>query len=149
MKSVCAASPNRSVDQRCLKDDGTSFSCVGLQGGIESVGRSSLAEEFGFSEKQVSVVSAKLASANIPESLVHWMVNRIRPASQADEEPLDERLMYGLCEEVLDIFGKAPQWFEIRVTPGSEGSHRLGAIWDIYVFGEGENLFAIHCSWDD
>ena len=133
-----------------LKDDGTSFRCIGVGGMNPLSAWSDAAQALGISAREFSLspVPLALADVNLPESLKLWILNRIRPMKQADEAPLDCRLIHGLCDELLDIFGAVPQWFEVRCSevPGKE--LHLGAFWNIYVFGKNEKTFALHCAWD-
>ena len=131
-----------------LKDDGTTFTCIGVKDRDFLSAWSAAAQVFGLIENEFSVVPLQLVGTNLPESLEHWILNRIRPMSQADEAALDNRLIHGLCDELMDIFRSAPRWFEVHVSTAPTVMHSPGGIWTIYLFGTQEQTYALRCSWD-
>ena len=131
-----------------LKDDGTSFSCIEVQGNDAATAWPEVAQSLGLSGTGGVVSPSELTASNLPKSLEQWIVNRIRPMSEADNLPLDPRLVHGLCDELVEIFGSAPHWFDVRISEHSSALLHLGAFWNIYLFGKNEKAYALHCAWD-
>lgn len=132
-----------------LKGDGTHFSCVYL-GEVAPVDAGpALCIVFKLGSDGLRLQPAQpMERSGFPASLEHWILNRVRPMSTADESALDRRLVDGLHAELVDIFGKTPQWLEVAHLPPHPHVH-LGAFWNFYVFGVDGGSCAIHCAWDD
>lgn len=77
-----------------------------------------------------------------------WLLERLRPMTSADRLPLDARLHDGFEQQLLELLGAAPDWYQLS----SDGRHslagKLGAIWSIYVFGVAGHSLVLQCSWD-
>jgi hypothetical protein len=131
-----------------LKADGTFFDCVFLgEGGPDK----QLAEaerrfQFRAGTVELTALANALTPENIPKTFEGWLLNRIRPSDE--DSPMDARLVSGVASELAGIFGRAPEWFQVRQIIQANPMTHLGAFWSIYIFGREVGSCAILCSWD-
>lgn len=132
-----------------LKADGTFFNCVYLGEGGPTKQATEVERKFRFPVGSVELtpLAGLLTPENLPKPFEDWFHNRIRPWK--DEAPMDPRLASRIASELADIFGRAPEWFEVRRNSPVSPEIHLGAFWSIYIFGCEQGSCAIHCSWDD
>ena len=77
-----------------------------------------------------------------------WLLERLRPISEMDRRPLDDRLFDGFEREMFEMFEAEPQWHRLVSDGRRSLAGQLGAIWSVYVFGAAGHACVLHCSWD-
>lgn len=132
-----------------LKDDGTALSCsylgpVAPQDALPAVCAALALSPEGLSLPPLHTVACTGAACTPRQ----WLLERLRPMTPADRQPLDPRLSDGFDSELFEIFDGAPHWHRL-VQDGSRSlAAQLGAIWSVYVFGVADHAYLLHCSWD-
>ena len=131
-----------------LKDDGTALSCSYLgamapQAALPAVCAALSLSPDGLSLPPLHLVACSGAACTPRQ----WLLERLRPMTDTDRQPLDPRLFDGFERELLEMFGAAPHWYRL-MSDGRSLAMQLGAIWSVYVFGAGHHAYLLHCSWD-
>ena len=132
-----------------LKDDGSAFLCEYLGAVPPDAALTVVCDALGLSPEGLSLPRLDTVicggAACTPRQ---WLLERLRPASEPDRQPLDARLFDGFERELFEMFEAEPQWH--RLVPDGRRSlaGQLGAIWSVYVFGVAGHACLLHCSWD-
>ncbi|MDN2705014.1 hypothetical protein O0881_23785 [Janthinobacterium sp. SUN100] len=132
-----------------LKDDGSLFACsclgpVAPQAAFDALCRSLEIAPDGMRLQPIEsvVCSGVLCTPR------QWLLERLRPASEADRQPLDARLFDGFENELAELLGSAPRWYQLVSSGQHSLASQLGAIWSVFVFGTERHAYVMHCSWD-
>ncbi|OFA00078.1 hypothetical protein JAB9_18130 [Janthinobacterium sp. HH107] len=132
-----------------LKDDGSLFLCeylgpVAPQASLDALCRALRIAPAGLSLQPLeSVVCSGIACT--PRQ---WLLERIRPMSEADRQPLDARLYDGFERELAELLRGEPRWYQLVSSGQISLTGQLGAIWSVFVFGTECHAYVMHCSWD-
>jgi len=132
-----------------LKDDGSLFLCeylgpVAPQASLDALCRALRISPEGLSLQPLeSVVCGGIACT--PRQ---WLLERIRPMSEADRQPLDARLYDGFERELAELLRGEPRWYQLVSSGQRSLAGQLGAIWSVFVFGTECHAYVMHCSWD-
>ncbi|WP_409027122.1 hypothetical protein OX462_22730 [Janthinobacterium sp. SUN098] len=132
-----------------LKDDGSLFLCeylgpVAPQASLDALCRALRIAPTGLSLQPLeSVVCSGIACT--PRQ---WLLERIRPMSEADRQPLDARLYDGFERELVELLRGEPRWYQLVSSGQISLTGQLGAIWSVFVFGTECHAYVMHCSWD-
>ncbi len=132
-----------------LKDDGSLFACtyLGALPPQASFGALCRALEIAPDVLRLQPIEAVVCSGALCTPR-QWLLERIRPMSEADREPLDARLYDGFEAELAELFGSEPRWYQLVSSGQRSLAGQLGAIWSVFVFGTECHAYAMHCSWD-
>lgn len=132
-----------------LKDDGTALSCSYLGPVAPQAALPAVREALALSPDGLSLLPLQevvcTGAACTPRQ---WLLERLRPMTQADRQPLDARLFDGFERELQDVLGGEPQWYRLMSDGGPSLALQLGAIWSVYVVGVDGCAYLMHCSWD-
>jgi hypothetical protein len=132
-----------------LKDDGSLFLCeylgpVAPQASLDALCRALRIAPEGLSLQPLeSVVCSGIACT--PRQ---WLLERFRPMSEADRQPLDARLYDGFERELAELLRGEPRWYQLVSSGQRSLAGQLGAIWSVFVFGTECHAYVMHCSWD-
>jgi len=132
-----------------LKDDGSLFLCeylgpVAPQASLDALCRTLRIAPEGLSLQPLeSVVCSGIACT--PRQ---WLLERFRPMSEADRQPLDARLYDGFERELVELLRGEPRWYQLVSSGQRSLAGQLGAIWSVFVFGTECHAYVMHCSWD-
>jgi hypothetical protein len=132
-----------------LKDDGSLFLCeylgpVAPQASLDALCRALRIAPEGLSLQPLeSVVCSGIACT--PRQ---WLLERFRPMSEADRQPLDARLYDGFERELAELLRGEPRWYQLVSSGQRSLGGQLGAIWSVFVFGTECHAYVMHCSWD-
>lgn len=132
-----------------LKDDGSLFLCeylgpVAPQASLDALCRALRIAPEGLSLQPLeSVVCSGIACT--PRQ---WLLERFRPMSEADRQPLDARLYDGFERELAELLRGEPRWYQLVSSSQISLAGQLGAIWSVFVFGTECHAYVMHCSWD-
>jgi len=132
-----------------LKDDGSLFLCeylgpVAPQASLDALCRALRIAPEGLSLQPLeSVVCSGIACT--PRQ---WLLERFRPMSEADRQPLDARLYDGFERELAELLRGEPRWYQLVSSGQISLAGQLGAIWSVFVFGTECHAYVMHCSWD-
>lgn len=132
-----------------LKDDGSLFLCeylgpVAPQASLDALCRTLRIAPEGLSLQPLeSVVCSGIACT--PRQ---WLLERFRPMSEADRQPLDARLYDGFERELAELLRGEPRWYQLVSSGQRSLAGQLGAIWSVFVFGTECHAYVMHCSWD-
>jgi len=132
-----------------LKDDGSLFLCeylgpVAPQASLDALCRALRIAPEGLSLQPLeSVVCSGIACT--PRQ---WLLERFRPMSEADRQPLDARLYDGFERELAELLRGEPRWYQLVSSGQISLGGQLGAIWSVFVFGTECHAYVMHCSWD-
>jgi hypothetical protein len=132
-----------------LKDDGSLFLCeylgpVAPQASLDALCRALRIAPEGLSLQPLeSVVCSGIACT--PRQ---WLLERFRPMSEADRQPLDVRLYDGFERELAELLRGEPRWYQLVSSGQISLAGQLGAIWSVFVFGTECHAYVMHCSWD-
>jgi hypothetical protein len=132
-----------------LKDDGSLFLCeylgpVAPQASLDALCRALRIAPEGLSLQPLeSVVCSGIACT--PRQ---WLLERFRPMSEADRQPLDARLYDGFERELAELLHGEPRWYQLVSSGQISLAGQLGAIWSVFVFGTERHAYVMHCSWD-
>ncbi|OEZ84696.1 hypothetical protein JAB8_40730 [Janthinobacterium sp. HH106] len=132
-----------------LKDDGSLFLCeylgpVAPQASLDALCRALRIAPAGLSLQSLeSVVCSGIACT--PRQ---WLLERFRPMSEADRQPLDARLYDGFERELAELLRGEPRWYQLVSSGQISLTGQLGAIWSVFVFGTECHAYVMHCSWD-
>jgi len=132
-----------------LKDDGSAFLCDYLGAVSPDAALTALCDALSLSPEGLSLPRLDTVicsgAACTPRQ---WLLERLRPMSEPDRQPLDARLFDGFEREVVELFDAEPQWHRL-VSDGQRSlAGQLGAVWSVYVFGAAGHAWLLHCSWD-
>ena len=132
-----------------LKDDGSAFLCRYLGAVSPDDALTALCDALGLSPEGLSLprldtVSCRGAACTPRQ----WLLERLRPTSEMDRRPLDDRLFDGFEREMFEMFEAEPQWHRLVSDGRRSLAGQLGAIWSVYVFGAAGHACVLHCSWD-
>ena len=132
-----------------LKDDGSAFLCEYLGAVSPDAALTALCAALDLSPEGLSLPRLEAVkctgAACTPRQ---WLLERLRPMGEADQQPLDVRLFDGFEREVFDLFDAEPQWHRLVLDGRRSLAGQLGAIWSVYVFGVAGHACLLHCSWD-
>lgn len=132
-----------------LKDDGSLFLCeylgpVAPHASLDALCRALRIAPAGLSLQPLeSVVCSGIACT--PRQ---WLLERFRPMSEADRQPLDARLYEGFEREMAELLHGEPRWYQLVLSSQRSLAGQLGAIWSVFVFGTECHAYVMHCSWD-
>ena len=119
-----------------LKDDGSAFWCDYLGAVSPDAALTMLCDALGLSPEGLSLprLDAVICSgaACTPRQ---WLLERLRPISEPDRQPLDARLFDGFERELCEMFEAEPQWHRLVSDGRRSLAGQLGAVWSVYVFG--------------
>lgn len=132
-----------------LKDDGSLFLCeylgpVAPQASLDAVCRALNVASEGLALQPLEAVACSGAACTPRQ----WLLERLRPMSEADRQPLDARLFDGFEREVAELLDGQPRWHQLVSSGRRSLAGQLGAIWSVFVFGTDEHAYVMHCSWD-
>lgn len=132
-----------------LKDDGSLFLCAYLgpvapQASLDALCRVLELPPDGMRLQPVGSTAASGALCTPRQ----WLLERLLPMNVADRTPLDPRLYDGFQDELAEMFGAEPQWYQLVSSGQHSLASQLGAIWSVFVFGTECHAYALHCSWD-
>ncbi|KAB8060104.1 hypothetical protein [Janthinobacterium violaceinigrum] len=132
-----------------LKDDGSDLLCsylgpVAPQAALDAVCRTLDIRPDGLRLLPLEQVVCS-GGACTPRQ---WLLERLRPMSEADRQPLDARLYDGFVRELAELLGSEPHWYQLVSSGQHSLAGQLGAIWSVFVFGIGGHAYVMHCSWD-
>ena len=132
-----------------LKDDGSAFLCGYLGAVSPDDALTALCDALGLSPEGLSLPRLDTVSCSGAACTPRqWLLERLRPISEMDRRPLDDRLFDGFEREVFELFDAEPQWHRLVSDGHRSLAGQLGAIWSVYVFGAAGHACLLHCSWD-
>lgn len=132
-----------------LKDDGSAFLCGYLGAVSPDDALTALCDALGLSPEGLSLPRLDTVSCSGAACTPRqWLLERLRPTSEMDRRPLDDRLFDGFEREVFEMFEAEPQWHRLVSDGRRSLAGQLGAIWSVYVFGAAGHACVLHCSWD-
>ena len=132
-----------------LKDDGSAFLCGYLGAVSPDDALTALCDALGLSPEGLSLPRLDTVSCSGAACTPRqWLLERLRPTSEMDRRPLDDRLFDGFEREVFEMFEAEPQWHRLVSDGRRSLAGQLGAIWSVYVFGAAGHTCVLHCSWD-
>lgn len=132
-----------------LKDDGSLFLCEYLgpaapQAAFDALCRALQLAPEGLSLRPLESVACSGALCTPRQ----WLLERVRPMSEADRQPLDARLYDGFEGELAELLGSTPRWYQLVSSGQRSLAGQLGAIWSVFVFATECHAYVMHCSWD-
>ncbi|MDN2711700.1 hypothetical protein O0880_19955 [Janthinobacterium sp. SUN118] len=132
-----------------LKDDGSAFLCeylgaVAPPAAFDALCRALQVAPDGLRLQPIEMVACSGALCTPRQ----WLLERLRPISEAERQPLDARLYDGFEGELLELFGSEPHWYQLVSSGQRSLAAQLGAIWSVFVFGVDGHAYVMHCSWD-
>ena len=132
-----------------LKDDGSLFLCEYLGAVAPQAALGALCRALALTPDGLSLkLLADVACSGIACTPRQWLLQRLRPMSEADRQPLDARVYDGFEGELLELLGSEPHWYQLVSSSGRSLGGQLGAIWSVFVFGVDGHAYVMHCSWD-
>ena len=132
-----------------LKDDGSALRCFYLAPVAPCAAFDALCQALDLAPDGLSLqLSASVVCHGAACTPRQWLLERLRPMTQADQAPLDARLFDGFCQQLHELLNAAPVWYQLVSSGQRSLAGQLGAIWSVYVFGTHAHSYVLQCSWD-
>jgi hypothetical protein len=132
-----------------LKGDGTFFQCRYLGETSPARALALLCNALTLPATSVQLVEPDvIPTSGVPNDVKHWIMQRRRIVNPDDADAIDERLFDGFMNEMVDLLGSTLSWYQLGRLNKGESILHLGALWDVFVFGNEDCAFVLHCSWD-